>query len=103
MFVCIVMDYYSKGDLRGIIKDYQDNKKPIPEKVSVIRRVYVCVHAHLFVQIYVCVFVHACVVFTRNVFVIVLFFHFTANQKVLLGDSGSSQICSWQRCRSSVS
>ncbi|XP_025112507.1 serine/threonine kinase-like domain-containing protein STKLD1 isoform X2 [Pomacea canaliculata] len=32
MFVCIVMDYYSKGDLRGIIKDYQDNKKPIPEK-----------------------------------------------------------------------
>ncbi|KAL8600836.1 hypothetical protein ACOMHN_056494 [Nucella lapillus] len=32
MFVCIVMDYYSKGDLRSIIRDYQEKKIPIPEE-----------------------------------------------------------------------
>ena len=33
MFLCIVMDYYSKGDLRSIINDYQAKKIPVPEEV----------------------------------------------------------------------
>lgn len=66
MFVCIVMDYYSKGDLRGIIKDYQDNKKPIPEKVSVIRRVYVCTRICLCKYMCVCLCMH--VLFSPEMF-----------------------------------
>ncbi|KAK7477365.1 hypothetical protein BaRGS_00031383 [Batillaria attramentaria] len=31
MFVCIVMDYYKKGDLREIIREYQEKKEPMPE------------------------------------------------------------------------
>ncbi|XP_046542734.1 serine/threonine kinase-like domain-containing protein STKLD1 [Haliotis rubra] len=33
MFVCIVMDYYSKGDLKKIIQQYQKNKQPMEEEV----------------------------------------------------------------------
>lgn len=33
MFLCIVMDYYKKGDLRSIINDYQEKKIPVPEEV----------------------------------------------------------------------
>ncbi|XP_070175840.1 serine/threonine kinase-like domain-containing protein STKLD1 isoform X1 [Littorina saxatilis] len=32
MFVCIVMDYYSKGDLRSVIKQHQDQNIPIPQE-----------------------------------------------------------------------
>ncbi|XP_071097519.1 serine/threonine kinase-like domain-containing protein STKLD1 [Haliotis cracherodii] len=33
MFVCIVMDYYSKGDLKKIIQQYQKDKQPMEEEV----------------------------------------------------------------------